>query len=241
MDRVSTRIGRRALLAGSVSILALSGGKAFAAKIVGKMPWEPDAGSPPKRVTPGGWLFFTPQEAAAIEALVDRVIPPDPATPGGKDAGCAVFIDRQLAGPYGRASALYMRPPFAEGTAQQGAQSSLTPAARYRQGLAALEKHVAANLGGKALRDLSGEQLDDLLKGMEAGTLKLPETDAKAFFAQLLQNTKEGFFADPIYGGNRDMAGWKMIGFPGAHYDFSDWVGRHNEHYPLPPVSIAGR
>ena len=51
----------------------------------------------------------------------------------------------------------------------------------------------------------------------------------------------EGFFADPIYGGNRDMAGWKMIGFPGARYDYRDWVSRHNERYPYPPVSIQGR
>jgi gluconate 2-dehydrogenase gamma chain len=51
----------------------------------------------------------------------------------------------------------------------------------------------------------------------------------------------EGFFADPIYGGNRDMAGWKLVGFPGARYDYRDWVERHNEAYPLPPVSIMGR
>ena len=50
-----------------------------------------------------------------------------------------------------------------------------------------------------------------------------------------------GFFADPIYGGNRDMCAWKMIGFPGARYDYRDWVGRHNERYPHPPVSIGGR
>jgi gluconate 2-dehydrogenase gamma chain len=61
------------------------------------------------------------------------------------------------------------------------------------------------------------------------------------FFALLLENTMEGFFADPIYGGNRDMAGWKLIGFPGARYDYRDWVERHNEPYPLPPVSIMGR
>jgi gluconate 2-dehydrogenase gamma chain len=46
-------------------------------------------------------VYFTADEGAAIEALVDRLIPPDPQIPGGKDAGCAVFIDRQLAGPYG--------------------------------------------------------------------------------------------------------------------------------------------
>ena len=70
---------------------------------------------------------------------------------------------------------------------------------------------------------------------------KLGAVDSKAFFEILLQNTKEGFFADPVYGGNRDMAAWKMIGFPGARYDYSDWIDRHNQRYPLPPVGIMGR
>jgi gluconate 2-dehydrogenase gamma chain len=52
---------------------------------------------------------------------------------------------------------------------------------------------------------------------------------------------QQGFFSDPIYGGNRDMCAWKMIGFPGTRYDYREWVGRHNERYPYPPVSIAGR
>lgn len=82
--------------------------------------WNPNAGSPPEVVRPGPWQFFSPEEAATVEALADRLIPPDPQTPGGKDAGCAVFIDRQLAGPYGGSRGLYMRPPFREGATDQG-------------------------------------------------------------------------------------------------------------------------
>jgi hypothetical protein len=47
------------------------------------MPWRPFAGDPPQAVKPGPWVFFTPEEGAAVEALVDRLIPPDPETPGG--------------------------------------------------------------------------------------------------------------------------------------------------------------
>jgi gluconate 2-dehydrogenase gamma chain len=54
----------------------------------------------------------------------------------------------------------------------------------------------------------------------------------------MLQNTMEGFFADPLYGGNRNMASWKMIGFPGARYDYRDHIDKHNVRYPRPPVSI---
>ena len=73
------------------------------------------------------------------------------------------------------------------------------------------------------------------------GAAKLDGVDGQAFFALLLKNTQEGFFADPIYGGNRDMCAWRMIGFPGARYDYRDWVHRHNERYPHPPVSFMGR
>ena len=57
----------------------------------------------------------------------------------------------------------------------------------------------------------------------------------------LLQNTKEGYFSDPIHGGNKHMGGWKMIGFPGARADFMDWVDQYGKAYPIGPVGIAGR
>lgn len=198
------------------------------------------AAATPVQVVPGGWVFFTPEEATLVEVLVDRLIPPDPATPGGKDAGVAVFIDRQLAGPYGSATALYMRPPFAEGLPNQGPQSPLTPAARYRQALAALDQHTRDAFAGKAFREIPEEQQIALIKRMESGNLVLNGSSGRAFFELLLQNTKEGFFADPIYGGNRGMAAWKMIGFPGTHYDYRDWIGRHNERYPKPTVGLSG-
>ncbi len=80
-----------------------------------------------------------------------------------------------------------------------------------------------------------------MLSGLETGAIELKGVKSAEFFALLLQNTQEGFFADPIYGGNRNMAGWKLVGFPGARYDYRDWVERHNEKYPLPPVGIMGR
>ncbi|WP_407176106.1 gluconate 2-dehydrogenase subunit 3 family protein [Bradyrhizobium sp. STM 3562] len=205
------------------------------------MPWEPFPSSAPHMERPGPWQFFTADEAKAMEAIVDRIIPPDPETPGGKDAGCAVFIDRQLKGPYGSSEGLYMRGPFVKGTKEQGPQSSLTPAELYRKGLAALDAYCRTNRGGKAFADLSSDEQDDVLKQIEAGKIKFEEVDAEGFFSALLQNVPEGFFSDPIHGGNRDMVGWKMIGFPGIRYDYRDWVNRHNERYPYPPVSIGGR
>jgi gluconate 2-dehydrogenase gamma chain len=232
---------RRGILAASLASFLLSLLPARARTIAGKLPWHPSAGVPPTPVRPGGWEFFTADEAASVEALVDRLIPSDPKFPGGKDAGCAVFIDRQLSGPYGSAQGLYMRGPFADGTPQQGFQSAHTPAEQYRAALAALDKHCRATQSGKSFAALSDEEKDKIIGGLENGNIQLEGVHGPQFFDRLLQNTREGFLADPIYGGNRDMAGWKMIGFPGARYDYRDWVGRHNEPYPLPPVSIGGR
>jgi gluconate 2-dehydrogenase gamma chain len=239
--RVRSGIRRRELMLTTASTLLFSAHSVLAGVVQGGLPWEPDAGAPPTAVTPGPWMYFTADEAAAIEALVDRLVPPDPQTPGGKDAGCAVFIDRQLAGPYGTAEALYMRGPFAEGTPQQGDQSPMTPAVRYRKALAALDKYCRATYAGKSFTQIPDNEKDKVLSGLEKGEVQLEGVGGRAFFELLLQNTQEGFFADPVYGGNRNMVGWKMIGYPGARYDYRDWVERHNERYPLPPVGISGR
>ena len=240
MRVVMSIMRRRDLLAGSALVL-LGQGATRGEDLPHQLPWHPNAGEPESPAVPGPWQFFTALEGTMVEIIVDRLIPPDPQTPGGKDAGCAVFIDRQLAGPYGRSEGLYTMPPFVKGSKQQGPQSQLTPSQMYRTGLEALDRHSRTAHGGKAWAELSADEQQDILRRLESSTLQLEGTDGKTLFEALLKDTQEGFFADPLYGGNRDMCGWKMIGFPGARYDYRDWVARHNERYPLPPVSIQGR
>jgi len=214
---------------------------ARASVIRGSLPWRPNAGAPPTQVRPGPWLFFTAGEAAAVEALADRIIPPDPRAPGGKDSGCAVYLDRQLAGPYGRAEGDYNAGPFMPGLPNQGRQSANGPAKQYRDWLAALDTYCLAHRGNKHFVELNDTEKDDLLHQLEDGKAKLEGADGKKFVEQIVKDLQMGFFADPIYGGNRDMAAWKMIGFPGTRYNYLDWIDRHNERFPLPPVSLAGR
>jgi gluconate 2-dehydrogenase gamma chain len=234
---------RRRLLASTALALFAGGISGAAARtIAGHVPWTPFAATPPEPVQGEGWVFFAPEEAATVEAIVERLIPADNLSPSGKDAGCAVFIDRQLAGPYGDSRKLYMQPPFHIGTTTQGLQSGITPALRYRAGLAALNARCRQAFGGKEFAALDSGQRDDLLREMETKRLNPADpADERALFELLLQNTREGFFADPIYGGNRDMAGWKMIGFPGYRYDYRDFIRRYNEDYKLPPLAIGGR
>jgi gluconate 2-dehydrogenase gamma chain len=239
-DRSRYEFVRRELLAGAAYLL-LGASQSKATVIFGHLPWTPNAGNPPDPIKPGPWLFFTGDEGRALEALADRIIPPDPETPGGKDAGCAVFVDRQLSGPYGHQDGLYVRPPFMKGAKNQGNQSAAGLAPSYRAGLAALDKSCKAKLGGKAFYELSDADKDHVLSGIESSEFQLDGVDGKAFFDQVIKDVQMGFFADPVYGGNRDMVAWKMIGFPGARYNYLDWVSRHNERFPLPPVSITGR
>ena len=233
---------RRHLLA-STAALAMSGlgSDAFGRTYRGALPWEPNSADPPVAVRSGPWLYFTANEAAAVEAIVDRLIPPDESGPGGKLAGCAVFLDRQLAGSYGDSRRLYMRPPFLNGTPSQGLQSPIVPKERYRASLAALNDYCKATFEGKSFAALGAAQQDQVLSGLEKDKIKLSDSSGKEFFENILQNAMEGFFADPIYGGNRGMAGWKLVGFPGARYDYRDHVDKYNQPYPLPPVSILGR
>ena len=129
----------------------------------------------------------------------------DAAGPGA--SFCAVFIDRQLAGPYGDAAGLYMKPPFMHGAGTQGYQMPQTPTARYRAGLKALADYIKTTYGGKSFQELPPSDQDMVLAGLEGGSIALKDVNGKEFFDLLLQNTQEGFFADPIYGGNRDMVG----------------------------------
>src|ERR1700739_2652341 len=97
MATAPRQFSRRQLLASAIIVTATAG-SASARTITGAVPWAPDAGEAPTPVQPGPWGYFTPEEAAAVEAIADRLIPPDDGTPGGREAGCAVFIDGQMQG-----------------------------------------------------------------------------------------------------------------------------------------------
>jgi len=184
------------------------------------------------------WLFFDGNEGRAAEAAVARIIPADDAGPGAKEAGVAVFIDRQLASAWGSGDHLYRHPPFLTGTAQQGYQLAFTPAEMFRLGLAKLDE-AARKTHGAAFADLTPEEQDALLADAEHGKLDFGGLPSGAFFAALLDATMEGFFSDPIYGGNRDKIGWKLVGFPGVHASYANDIERHGVVWTRPPASIA--
>ncbi|KGB81560.1 gluconate 2-dehydrogenase [Rhodovulum sp. NI22] len=184
----------------------------------------------PDYLTAGEWAF--------VMAACARIIPSDGDGPGAIEARVPVFIDRQLAGDFGAAADLYMEGPFNPGAdAYLGTQTPLTPARIYREGIAAVDQWCTDNLGSP-LAELDPEDQDTVLRALSSGDLSLGD-ELREFWALLVQNTKEGYFADPRYGGNHGMQSWIYIGFPGARANYLEWIGR-NEAYPLGPVDIAG-
>jgi gluconate 2-dehydrogenase gamma chain len=183
--------------------------------------------------------FFAEPENSFLEIAVDRIIPPDERWPGAREAGVVEYIDRQMAGPWGRGELVYRHGPFYEGTAAQGYQFEYTPAELFRRSMNAINNHFASQ--GTPFDKLSDADKDAYLASLEKGGIDLDGVDSAVFFDQLLGMTVQGFFADPMYGGNRNMAGWRMIGFPGAYADYYDLVDKHGIEFKREPLSIADR
>ncbi|MBI0330060.1 gluconate 2-dehydrogenase subunit 3 family protein [Burkholderia plantarii] len=183
--------------------------------------------------------FFDATEWAFVHAACDRLIPADAEGPGALEAGVPEFIDRQMDTPYAHGAHWYMQGPFQGGPPELGYQLKLVPRDLYRLGIAAVNRY-SATAHGKPFAELDAATRDAVLGALEGGRVELGEVPAQVFFGQLLQNTREGYFCDPVHGGNRGMAAWKMIGFPGARADFMDFVNQDGKPYPYGPVSING-
>jgi gluconate 2-dehydrogenase gamma chain len=223
---------RRSFLKGSVA-----GG------VAATLPQAQAQTAPPKpeeaAAPPAGYAFLNPVEALFIEALVDHMVPADELSPKGTDIGINVYIDRALAGGWGKGDRLYLQGPWKEGVPSQGYQLPLTPADLYRAGIAAANAHCMKAYG-KPFHELAEAQREAFLQEWSGGKVSFENgPPARVFFGMLYQNVMEGMFSDPLYGGNRDKAGWKLIGFPGViavHY--SDVEKFRGKKYEVKPVSI---
>jgi gluconate 2-dehydrogenase gamma chain len=238
------KIKRRDVLksVGAAGTLAAASAAGTLARSPQAIAAEPAAVVPPA-FEPKIWLTLNATEAAFIEAAVDTFIPADELTPSGSDCGVATFIDRQLAGAFGNGARLYRQGPFLKGKPQHGYQLSLTPHEFFAAGINATNEWSRATYGREFDR-LSDEQRIEAMQALESGAPEFaPDMEglsSEMFFDQLLQLTMEGFFADPIYGGNKDKAAWKMIGFPGLPASYREEISSfYNKKYDGEPQSIA--
>ncbi|MCK0167268.1 gluconate 2-dehydrogenase subunit 3 family protein [Jannaschia sp. S6380] len=169
--------------------------------------------------------------------MVDRLIPATGMGSAPLRAGVPTFLDRALRAAHGRGEGTYMQGPFATGTSEQGYQLPLEPHEFYRVALRDLDEWSGAAHGAPFAAMSPGTQ-DDALRLMQSGQMALASVPSGLFFGTFWFDVCAGYFADPIHGGNRDMAAWRMIGLPGARTDL-----RRNlpldERVDLAPVSLV--
>jgi len=197
-------------------------------------PTPPAAGNEPEPL-----LTLTAAEHAFFVAVADTFIPADELSPSGSEAGVAVFIDRQLASDWGGGAKMYRAGPFRKAKPEYGYQLPLTPREFFSAGIAATNAWTRKQYG-KDFDRLAADQREAALKVLEQGKAEFPDFDSKQFFEALLAITMEGFFADPIYGGNRDKVAWKMVGFPGLPATYANLIEQYRgKRYVAEPQSIA--
>ena len=164
---MSPPFNRREALFATASALviewATDRGAASATTIKGALPWSPQSASPPQGSDAGRLAVFHARGSERVEAIVDRLIPAD-ARRRAERIGCAVFIDRQLAGPYGDFGGLYTNGPFEEGAKQQGPQSPVTPRRALPQGAGRARPALPANVYGMSFAELSDGHKDEIIK-----------------------------------------------------------------------------
>lgn len=182
-------------------------------------------------------IFFTRfADFAILEHAVETIFPEDDNGPGAIELGVPYFIDRQLAGPWGMNANDYRQGSFANGNGS-AADSILTRGEIFIIGLRKMDEESQKRFD-KKFAEVEEEQHIEILKDFEAGKVKMKGIGSDSFLALLRSTTLEGAYADPLYGGNRDMKGWKMKEFPGAVASYSNMI-EEDEFVKMDPVSLT--
>jgi gluconate 2-dehydrogenase gamma chain len=179
-----------------------------------EMPMEGGAANPTAQHPSGSehGAFFNHADAATIAAFTERLMPSAPDKPGARDADVLNYIDLALAGAYAEMQDF------------------------YRRGLASLDAHCRGTYK-ESFVHLTPEKQDEVISALEAGKASgFAWPSAREFFSILRTHTMEGMFADPLYGGNRNFAGWRLVGFPGAQAIFSPTDLQSKDAFSRAPI-----
>lgn len=205
---------------------------------------------------------FSVHEARTVEAITARILPGTPDDPGAREAGVTTYIDNMLAYQEGYNESTYRQPPFAQlydgdtpldtdetyqtvwvaadEIERYGYQSILSPREVYRLGVSALDAYARSKHDALFI-SLTEEQQDGIVEDMVNGnaTVGFEQFSSQSFFSVLRRHTAEGMFSDPAYGGNRNMVGWQLIGYPGAQRAYTESDIRTESDMPRPPQALA--
>jgi gluconate 2-dehydrogenase gamma chain len=216
--------------------------KLVGAASAGALPVATTTASPSAEPAPAPraprYTFFNFEEVLFIEAVVDTLIPADETGPGALELGVVPFIDGQMDSGYGRGDRMYLQGPFIEGTPEQGYQLRMTPAELIRAGIRDVDAHCREKYQ-QSFHDTAPPDRNAVLQSLEAGTVTLATVPPRVLFNLLYELTLQGYFSDPIHGGNYGKGSWKMLGFPGIGGMYADKIVEyHNKRYVVDPVAI---
>jgi gluconate 2-dehydrogenase gamma chain len=216
---------------------------------------EPFDYLPPSTMpTAGVQQFLTADETKLLDALMARILPGSAEDPGAHESGAVLFVDAMLAEFAAFDEPTYQSGPFVgdpssvselpQGVAdlspdeleRYGFQGKMAPQETYRQGLAQLAAYAQQQLG-VPFASAAAAQQDQIVGALADGTAPFDKPKAKDFFKRVRKDTIHAVFSDPVYGGNRDMIGWKLVGYPGAQ---RVWTPVELKHGPDPSRQYQG-
>lgn len=187
-------------------------------------------------------MYFDQEQLKTIEAATEQIFPKTKVGPGAIDLLVPYYIDHQLAGPWGMNTKEYMSGPFydKEAAGKFGHQSHLTRQEIFALGIQLLNDE-AKTRHQKKFYDLEAKEQVAILQAVEANEVTLNAGATASYFFQLLRGaTLEGAYADPMYGGNKDMAGWKMKKFPGHQMTYKNIIEKE-EFVAIKPQSLTAQ
>lgn len=183
-------------------------------------------------------IFFNRREDFNVLSwATERILPEDDSGPGAILLGVPYFIDKQLAGSWGKNDDGYMMGPFKEGEPTQGVQSPLNRGEIFIQGLRKINQ-VSQKEFDNTFGEIEEDQQIEILTMFENGDVELKDVDSTTFFDLLKQGTLEGAYSDPLYGGNRNMDGWRMKEYPGPQSSYINQIEKE-DFVLMDPISLS--
>jgi len=160
-------------------------------------------------------FFSRSEDFKTLAAAAERIYPEDDQGPGAIELGVPYFIDRQMGSYYGSNSRDYKKGPFEPlASDTHGLQEKMNRGEMLLAGIHRMQE-VSQEEHDQAFADLDGEAQDEILKSFDSDDVEIKGMRSRSFFTLLRNLTIEGVYSDPVYGGNKDMQGWKMIEYPG--------------------------
>lgn len=169
----------------------------------------------------------------ALASAMEVIYPEYSNGPGAIALNAPYYLDKQLAGQWGTNTHEYRKAPF------QAGDTPLNNGQIFIEGARKLNAIAKNDYDASSFSGLEEDQKIEILQKFEAGEIEMNLVASPVFFNLLRNATLQGCFCDPLYGGNKNMAGWEMKEFPGAQMSYLAYA-QEEEFLKIEPISVGG-